>query len=76
MRSAIVVGGRYGVSCLGCSAGLMLALVLIGTSNLVWMIVLTAIILTYKLTPAPTVRWMFALSGAVAAVGVAYAASA
>lgn len=76
MRSAVVAGGRYGVSCLGCSAGLMAALVLIGTSNLVWMIVLTAVILTYKLTPAPALRWMFALSGAVVAFGIAYAASA
>jgi predicted metal-binding membrane protein len=76
MRSAIVAGGRYGLSCLGCSAGLMVGLLLIGTSNLVWMIVLTAVILTYKLTPAPTLRWMFALSGAVVALGIVYAASA
>src|SRR5207237_2499486 len=34
MRSAMVAGGRYGLSCLGCSAGLMLALVLIGLSKL------------------------------------------
>jgi len=74
MRSAIVAGGRYGLSCLGCSAGLMLAMVLIGTSNLVWMIVLAAVILTYKLAPAPTLRWMLALSSAVVACGIAYAA--
>jgi len=30
MRSALVAGGRYGLSCLGCSAGLMVAMVLIG----------------------------------------------
>jgi predicted metal-binding membrane protein len=76
MRSAAVAGGRYGLSCLGCSAGLMVALVLIGLSNLLWMIVLTAVILTYKLAPAPTPRWMVALSAAVIALGVLYAVSA
>ncbi len=74
MRSAMVAGGRYGLSCLGCSAGLMVAMVLIGTSNLGWMIVLTAVILTYKLAPAPTLRWMLALSSAVVVFGIAYAA--
>src|SRR5438067_12308184 len=34
MRSAMVAGGRYGLSCLGCSAGLMAAMVLIGLANL------------------------------------------
>jgi len=74
MRSAMVAGARYGLSCLGCTAGLMVALVLIGTSNVVWMIVLTAIILTYKLAAAPTPRGMLALSSAVVAAGIAYAA--
>ncbi|HYY89419.1 MAG TPA: DUF2182 domain-containing protein, partial [Chloroflexota bacterium] len=53
MRSAVVVGTRYGLSCLGCSAGLMVAMVLIGLSNLIWMIELTALIFIYKLAPAP-----------------------
>jgi predicted metal-binding membrane protein len=73
MRSAVVAGARYGLSCLGCTAGLMVATVLIGLSNLVWMIVLTAVILIYKLAPAPTLRWMVALSVALIALGVAYA---
>jgi predicted metal-binding membrane protein len=76
MRSAMVAGGRYGLSCLGCSAGLMVAMVLIGLSNLIWMIALTAVILIYKLAPAPTLRWASVLSAAVVAVGVLYAASA
>ncbi|MGH7862027.1 MAG: DUF2182 domain-containing protein, partial [Candidatus Dormibacteraceae bacterium] len=33
-RSAVVAGVRYGLSCLGCTAGLMVAMVLIGLSNL------------------------------------------
>ncbi|MBV9327799.1 MAG: DUF2182 domain-containing protein [Chloroflexi bacterium] len=77
LRSAVVAGGRYGLSCLGCSAGLMLAMVLIGTSNLIWMIVLTALMLMYRLAPAWTPRWVaVALSAAVIALGVLYAASA
>jgi predicted metal-binding membrane protein len=76
MRSAMVAGGRYGLSCLGCSAGLMLAMVLIGMSNLLWMIALTALILIYKLAPVLTLRWASALSAAVIALGVLYAASA
>jgi predicted metal-binding membrane protein len=73
MRSAVVAGGRYGLSCLGCSAGLMVAMVLIGLSKLGWMIALTAVILIYKLAPAPTRGWMVALSVALVALGLAYA---
>jgi predicted metal-binding membrane protein len=73
-RSALVAGGRYGLSCLGCSAGLMVAMVLIGISNLVWMIALTALVLIYKLAPASTLRWALAMSAAVIVLGVLYAA--
>src|ERR671930_2049709 len=76
MRSAVVVGARYGLSCLGCSVGLMAAMVLIGMSNLVWMIVLAAVVLAYKLAPAPTPRRMLALSAAMVALGVVYAVGA
>ncbi len=74
-RSAVVAGARYGLSCLGCSAGLMLAMVLIGISNVVWMIVLAAVLLIYKLAPAPSLRWRLALSAAVVALGVLYIAA-
>jgi predicted metal-binding membrane protein len=76
MRSAAVAGGRYALSCLGCSAGLMLAMLLIGVSNLVWMMALTAVLLIYKLAPAPTPRWWLALSGVLVGLGVLYAAAA
>ena len=72
MRSAVVVGARYGLSCLGCSAGVMAALVLIGMSNLVWMIVFTAVVLADKLAPIPTLRRRLALSVAMIAFGVLY----
>ena len=76
MRNAIVVGARYGLSCLGCSAGLMVAMVLIGMSNPVWMIVLAAVVLVYKVAPAPSPRSMVTLSGALVALGVFYAIAA
>ena len=74
MRSALVAGGRYGLSCLGCSAGLMVAMVLIGVTNVLWMVALTALVLIYKLGPASTLRWASAMSAAVIVVGVLYAA--
>ena len=76
MRSAVVAGVRYGVSCLGCSAGLMVAMVLIGLSNLGWMIGLSALVLVYKLAPAPTQARMLTLSAALVALGVLYALAA
>ncbi len=75
-HSAVVAGARYGLSCLGCSAGLMLAMVLIGVSNLGWMIVLAALISIDKLAPVPTLRWRLALSAAVVALGVVFLAGA
>jgi predicted metal-binding membrane protein len=68
MRGAVVAGARYGLSCLGCSAGLMVAMVLIGMANLLWMIVLV-----YKLAPAPTPPSLVASSGVLVAFGLLYA---
>lgn len=76
MRSAVVAGGRYGLSCLGCTAGLMLAMVLIGMSSLGWMVVLATAVLIYKLAPAPSPRWIAALSVALVALGILYAVNA
>jgi predicted metal-binding membrane protein len=78
LRSAMVAGWRYALSCLGCSAGLMVAMVLVGISNVVWMIAFTAVVLIYKLAPAPGAshgRWL-ALSAALVGVGAIYAAGA
>jgi predicted metal-binding membrane protein len=73
MRSAVVAGLRYAMSCVGCHAALMLAVVLIGMSNVGWMIALTTVMLVYRLAPAPTRRWsQLAISSALVAVGVLY----
>jgi predicted metal-binding membrane protein len=71
-RSAILIGARYGVSCVGSSAALMVAMVLIGMSKLGWMVLLSVLVLLYKLAPVDGIWQRTALSAAVAAIGVLY----
>ena len=72
MRSAVAVGARYGLSCIGCSAALMIALVVIGMSNLTWIVIVSGLVLVSKLAPAPGPRRTVLLSAALAVLGVAY----
>src|SRR5438067_11235434 len=72
MRSAAVVGARYGPSCPGCSAALMVAMVLIGMSSLWWGVILGIVVLTYKLAPPLRLRYELVLSLALVALAVAY----
>ena len=72
-RSAVLVGARYGLSCIGCSAALMVAAVLIGMSSLGWMAVLSGLVLLSKLAPVPGMGQRTVLAVAVAALGVLYA---
>jgi predicted metal-binding membrane protein len=72
MRSALVVGAKYGLSCVGCSAALMAAMVIIGMSNLIWAVILSGMVLVYKLAPAPSLRQTLLLSAALGALGVVY----
>jgi predicted metal-binding membrane protein len=76
MRSAAVAGARYGLSCLGCSAALMVAMVLIGMSSLWWAVILGIVVLLYKLAPALQMRYEVVLSLALVALGVVYATTA
>jgi predicted metal-binding membrane protein len=76
MRSAAVAGARYGLSCLGCSAALMVAMVLIGMSNLWWAVILGIVVLVYKLAPPLRMRNELVLSLALAALGVVYVTTA
>lgn len=73
MPSALVVGVKYGLSCVGCSAALMIAMVIIGMSNLTWILILSGVVLVYKLAPAASTRRTLLLSGALGALGVVYA---
>ena len=72
MRSAAVVGARYGLSCLGCSAALMVAMVLLGMASLGWSVLLGFVVLVYKLAPPLRLREELVLSAALVALGVAY----
>jgi len=72
MRSAVVAGVRYGFSCIGCSAALMVAMVLLGMSSLWWGVILGLVVLIYKFVPPLPIRYELALSAALVALGVAY----
>src|SRR3989475_9383871 len=72
MRSAAVVGVRYGLSCIGCSAALMVAMVLLGMASLWWAVILGVEVLVYKFAPPPPLRYELVLSAALVALGVAY----
>ena len=75
MRSAVVVGARYGLSCLGCTAGLMVAMVLIGMSSLWWAALLAIVVFVYKWAPQLRMREEVVLSLALAVLGAIYLAT-
>ena len=72
IRSAAVAGVRYGLSCIGCSAALMVAMVLLGMSSLWWAVILGLVVLLYKFAPPLRMRYELALSAALVALGLAY----
>jgi predicted metal-binding membrane protein len=72
MKSAAIAGVRYGLSCLGCSAALMVAMVLLGMSSLWWAVILGLVVLAYKLAPPLQTRYELVLSAALVALGVVY----
>jgi predicted metal-binding membrane protein len=50
----------------------MVAMVLIGMDSLIWMIVIAAVVLVYKLAPAPSARLIASSSAALVALGLLY----
>jgi predicted metal-binding membrane protein len=76
IRSAAVAGVRYGLSCIGCSAALMVAMVLLGMSSLWWAVVFGVMVLFYKWAPPLRMRYELALSAALVALGAVYAMTA
>jgi predicted metal-binding membrane protein len=76
VRSALVAGARYGLSCVGCSAGLMAAMAIIGMSDLGWVVILAGLLLVHKLAPAPSMGRKWLLSVALIAMAVVYASMA
>ena len=74
VRAGAVAGWRYGLSCLGCTVGLMVAMVLIGITSIGWTIVLAVVVLVYKFAPTTGWRLDVALAAAVGVLGIVYAA--
>jgi predicted metal-binding membrane protein len=46
--NGVTAGLRYGVNCLGCSAGLMLVLLVLGAMSVTWMLVVAALVFVEK----------------------------
>ena len=72
VRSAVVAGVRYTLSCLACSAALMVAMVLLGMASLWWAVLLGIVVLIYKLAPPLRIRYELVLSAVLVALGVVY----
>jgi predicted metal-binding membrane protein len=72
IRSAALAGVRYGLSCIGCSAALMVAMVLLGMASLWWAVIFGVIVLFYKWAPPLRMRDELALSAALVALGAVY----
>ena len=68
-RGHVRSGRRYGLSCVGSSAGLMLMLLALGVMNVTLMVVVTVIVLAQKLLP-PQPFLDAALALAIVAFGV------
>jgi predicted metal-binding membrane protein len=75
-RSAVVAGAKYGIRCLGCTAALMVAAVLIGMTSLGWMGILSVLVLVSKSASSPTTLRTVIVSAVLAALGVVYAVAA
>jgi predicted metal-binding membrane protein len=73
VRAGALAGWRYGLSCLGCSAGLMVAMVLIGMTSLVWAVVLAAMVFAYKFVPTASWRVDVGMAALVGALAVVFA---
>jgi predicted metal-binding membrane protein len=70
-RGAVEMGARHAVWCLGCCAGLMVALFALGVMSLTWMVLVAALIALEKTLPWPrAVTWGIAGLLLVLAVGV------
>ena len=68
-REQVRSGGRFGVYCVGSSAGLMLMLLALGVMNVTLMVAVTAIVLAQKLLP-PRPLLDVTLALAIVAFGV------
>jgi predicted metal-binding membrane protein len=57
-RDVLADSASYTACCIVCSAGIMLALVVVGMSNPLVIVAGAAVMLLYKITPWPAVDWL------------------
>jgi predicted metal-binding membrane protein len=76
LRAGAVAGFRYGLSCLGCNALLMVAMLAVGMTNLGWAVLASILAVLYRFVPRPGLRYQLLVSLALAAAAVAYLLSA
>src|SRR5260221_10935503 len=72
LRGALLAGVRYALSCMGCTAGLMVAAVIIGMTSLGWMVIISGLILVYKLAPPLEGKYRLLVSLAIIVLGIVY----
>ena len=59
----------YGINCIGCSAALMVALLVIGISSIAWMVIVSVLVFVYKVVPT-NLRLDTAIALMLVAVGL------
>ena len=75
-ENALRAGLRYGLDCVGCSGGLMVALFALGVMSLWWMVVVAGLIFAEKVLPSgPRLSRVFAVALVVLGVWVAVSPS-
>ena len=67
-RGGLLIGLEYGATCLGCCAGLMVALLVLGMASIFWMAAVAAAIAAEKLLRTGP-RVAYASAGALVAAG-------
>jgi predicted metal-binding membrane protein len=73
-RAGAVAGFRYGLSCLGCNALLMAAMLAVGMTNLAWAVLVSAFAVLYRFVPRPGPRYEVLVSLTLGVAAVAYLA--
>lgn len=60
------------MSCLGCTAALMVAMLVVGMSSVWWAVLLAGVVAVYKLSPGLRLRHEMVLALALMGLGVLY----
>jgi predicted metal-binding membrane protein len=70
LRAGLVEGATYGLSCVCCSAGVMVAVIVVGLSSIVWMAAGSALIVLYKIAGSWPRRLDWGISTAMVLAGI------